>query len=157
MTLYLDTSSAIKLYVSESYSDVVRTLVGTAAVVATSVLTYAEARAALARLRRGGALTLAMFKSATREFDEQWPSFLRVDATDALCRTAGDYAERYRLRGFDSVHLAAYAEIARRAGPGDTRFSSFDDRLNRAARALARQLERPALRSRSPTGSTKHS
>ena len=47
MTLYLDTSSAIKLYVSEADSDKVRTLVEDAAVVATSVVTYAETRAAL--------------------------------------------------------------------------------------------------------------
>ena len=45
MTLYLDTSSAIKLYVLEAGSDVVRALVGDAAVVATSAITYAETRA----------------------------------------------------------------------------------------------------------------
>lgn len=142
MTLYLDTSSAIKLYVSEAGSDMVRTLVGVAAIVATSVVTYAEARAALARLRREGALTVAKFGSAKREFEEQWPSFMKLDATDALCRTAGDFAERYRLRGFDSVHLASFAEVARRAGPRETQFSSFDDRLNQAARKVARRLKR---------------
>lgn len=142
MTLYLDTSSAIKLYVSEADSDKVRTLVEDAAVVATSVVTYAETRAALARLRRERALTVATFRSAKREFEQQWPSFLKLDATDALCRTAGELAERYRLRGFDSVHLASFAQVARRAGPGETRFSSFDDRLNKAARNLAWRLRR---------------
>ena len=87
MTLYLDTSSAIKLYVAEAGSDMVRTLVGDAAVVATSVVTYAETRAALARLRREGALTAANIRSAKREFEEQWPSFMKLDATEALCRT----------------------------------------------------------------------
>lgn len=52
MTLYLDTSSLVKLYVTESGSDVVRQLVGGAKVVATSVVAYPETRAALARLRR---------------------------------------------------------------------------------------------------------
>ena len=52
MTLYLDTSSAIKLYVLEAGSDVVHALVDDAAVVATSAITYAETRAGLARLRR---------------------------------------------------------------------------------------------------------
>lgn len=142
MTLYLDTSSAIKLYVAEAGSDVVNALVGDATVVATSAITYAQTRAALARLRREGVLTVPAYRSAKREFARQWPSFMALDATDALCRTAGELAERYRLRGFDSVHLATFAEVARRAGPRDTRFSSFDDRLNEAARRLARRLER---------------
>ena len=142
MTVYLDTSSAIKLYISEAGSEEVRRLVRDATVVATSAVTYAETRAALARLRRQRALTAARFGSAKREFEEQWPSFVKLDATDALCRTAGEFAERYRLRGFDSLHLASFAEVARRAGPRETRFSSFDDRLNEAARKLARRLSR---------------
>jgi predicted nucleic acid-binding protein len=142
VTLYLDTSSAIKLYVAEAGSDQIRTLVEDAAIVATSVVTYAETRAALARLRRERALSVAKFRSAKREFEEQWPSFMKLDATDALCRTAGELAEQYRLRGFDSVHLASFAEVARRAGPRETRFSSFDDRLNKAARKLAWRLRR---------------
>jgi predicted nucleic acid-binding protein len=144
MTLYLDASSAIKLYIWEAGSDKVRTLVEDAAIVATSVVTYAETRAALARLRRERALTVAKFRSAKREFEAQWPSFMKLDATDALCRTAGEFAEQYRLRGFDGVHLASFAEVARRAGPRETRFSSFDDRLNKAARQLARRLTRHA-------------
>jgi predicted nucleic acid-binding protein len=132
----------IKLYVSETGSDRVRTLVRDAAVVATSVVTYAETRAALARLRRERALTVATFRSAKREFEEQWPSFLKLDASHALCRTAGELAEQHRLRGYDSVHLASFAEVARRAGPRETLFSSFDDRLNKAAKKLAWRLRR---------------
>jgi predicted nucleic acid-binding protein len=142
VTLYLDTSSAIKLYILEAGSEVVQALVHDAAVVATSSITYAETRAALARLRRDGALSVPKFSSAKREFEKQWSSFMTLDATDALCRTAGELAERYRLRGFDSVHLATFAEVARRAGPRDTRFSSFDSRLNQAAERLARRLAR---------------
>ena len=142
MTLYLDTSSVIKLYVSESGSEAVRALVGAASVVTTSVVTYAETRAALARLRRERAMTGSALLAAKKAFQEQWPAFLALDATDSLSREAGDLAEKYRLRGFDSIHLASYAEVARRAGPRDTQFSSFDDRLNRAARSLARVLVR---------------
>lgn len=142
MTLYLDTSSLVKLYVTEAGSDVVHQLVGDASVVATSVVAYAETRAALARLRRDGALTASKLTSAKREFDEQWSAYLTLDATDSLCQTAGKFAEKYRLRGFDSIHLASFAEVARRAGADHTRFSSFDDRLNAAARKLTRTLDR---------------
>ena len=142
MTLYLDTSSAIKLYVAEDGSDGISELVRNAAVVATSAVTYAEARAALARLRREGALTTAKLRYARRELDDQWPSFVSIVATAAICKAAGDFAEQYALRGFDSIHLASFAVVARRAGPRQTQFSSFDDRLNEAARKLARSLRR---------------
>ena len=52
MTVYLDTSSLVKLYVTEAGSDVIHKLVGEADVVATSVAAYPETRAAFARLRR---------------------------------------------------------------------------------------------------------
>jgi uncharacterized protein len=149
VTLYLDTSSLVKLYVKEIGSDVVRHLVGDANVVATSVVAYAETRAALARLHRDAVLTASKFRAAKREFQEEWPAYLALDATDSLCRVAGELAERYKLRGFDSIHLASFAEVAGRAGIVDTRFSSFDDRLNIAARKLARTLiGRPTARSR---------
>jgi uncharacterized protein with PIN domain len=57
VTLYVDTSSLVKLYVTEAGSEVVRQLVGGATVVATSVVAYTETRAALARLRRERALS----------------------------------------------------------------------------------------------------
>ncbi len=142
MTLYLDTSSLVKLYVTEDGSDDVRQLVSEAGVVATSTVAYAETRAALARLRREGALTRSKLASTKREFEEQWPTYLTLEATDALCRTAGELAEKYRLRGFDSIHLASFTEVVSRAGVAQTRFSSFDDRLNTAARKLTRTLER---------------
>jgi predicted nucleic acid-binding protein len=138
VTLYLETSSLVKLYVTESGSEVVRQLVDKCDVVATSVVAYPETRAALARLRREGVLTAAKLKSTRREFDEQWATYLRLEATDSLCRAAGELAEKYRLRGFDSIHLASFAEVSRHAGSRHTRFSSFDDRLNQAAAKVTR-------------------
>jgi uncharacterized protein len=142
VTLYLDTSSLIKLYVAERGSDEVRQLVGEAAIVATSLVAYAEARAALARLKRDGLLKAWAFASAKRQFEEQWPAYMTVEVTPSVCREAGDFAERYGLRGFDSLHLASFAEVARAAGVRDIAFSSFDDRLNAAARKLMRTLTR---------------
>ena len=142
MTLYLDTSSLVKLYVAERGSDAVRKLVDAASVVATSSIAYTETRAALARRRRERALRPKAFASAKTAFEAEWPKYLTVEVTTALCRQAGEFAERYRLRAYDSVHLAAFAEVAREAGVRDTRFSSFDDALNRAARSLGRTLAR---------------
>jgi len=68
-------------------------------------------------------------------------------ATSGLCRRAGDLAERYRLRAYDSVHLASFADVAAVAGVADTVFSSYDDALNRAARSLRRSLARATRQS----------
>jgi len=143
LTLYLDTSSLVKLYVAEPGSDTVRAHVGRATIVATSMLAYPEARAALARRRREGFLGPSAFTAAKRKFDDDWPRYLAIQATEALCREAGRLAERYALRGYDSVHLASFVEVARQAGPVDAEFSSFDDHLNAAARR-ARALVRKA-------------
>jgi predicted nucleic acid-binding protein len=146
VTLYLDTSSLVKLYVSEPGSDAVRTLVDGATIVATSFIAYTETRAALARRRRERALRPAAFAAAKRAFEAEWPKYLAIEVTSALCRRAGELAEHYRLRAYDSVHLAAFAEVAREAGVRETQFSSFDDRLNRAARSLRLTLSRARKR-----------
>jgi len=141
MILYLDTSSLVKVYISEAGSDEVRALVQRAAIVTTSRIAYPEMRAALARRRRERALKPRDFTDAKQAFEADWPRYVTVGVTSAICREAGDLAERYRLRGFDSVHLASFADVVRDLGSA-TRFSSFDDRLNRAARALQRTLAR---------------
>jgi predicted nucleic acid-binding protein len=140
VTLYLDTSSLVKLYVAESNSDRVRAHVDRATIVATSTIAYPEARAALARRRRERALGAAAFAAAKQKLDADWPKYLAVQVTDTLCRDAGQLAERYALRGYDGVHLVSFLEVARQAGEAETEFSSFDDRLNRAARRAARAL-----------------
>lgn len=142
MTLYLDASGLVKLYVAEPGSDAVRKLVDAASVVATSSIAYTQTRASMARRRRERTLRPAAFASAKKTFEAEWPKYFVVDVTVALCRQAAEFAERYRLRAYDSVHLAAFAEVAREAGVRDTRFSSFDHALNRAAKSLVRALTR---------------
>lgn len=142
MTLYLDTSSLVKLYVVEPGSEAVRRLVDAATIVATSSIAYPETRAALARRRREHVLRPKAFASAKKNFENEWPKYLTVEVTSAVCRQAGEFAEHYRLRAYDSMHLAAFVEVAREAGVRETRFSSFDDALNRAAQSLRRTLTR---------------
>ena len=142
MTVYLDTNSLIKLYVAEPGTDAVRQLTKEAAILATSFIAYPETRAALARRRRERALSAAAFTTAKRTFEADGPKYLTIEVSASLCREAGELAERYGLRGYDGVHLASFAEVARHAGARQTRFSSCDDNLNRAAASLRRRLER---------------
>ena len=137
MIAYLDTSSLVKLYVEEKGSRLVRELVERADLVATSVVAYAEARAALARQRREGGLTAQGFGQAKNDFEQDWPRYLAVEVTEAVYRGAGDLAEKHHLRGFDSVHLASYLSLYG-DGAQQVRFSSFDEPLNRAARKEAK-------------------
>ena len=136
MTLYCDTSSLVKLYVFEPGSDDVRALVAEATVVASSAIAYPEVRATLARLRRERLLTPAAFAQVKRQFDADWPSIASVGLDPSQIRRAGDLAERHGLRALDGIHLAAFVSILERAGDDDVGFSSFDDRLVKAAKKL---------------------
>ncbi len=141
MTAYLDTSSLVKVYIDEAGSDDVRRLFEHTTVT-TSAVAYAETRAALARLRRSGMLSSSALSAVKRQFDGDWTTLVSVVADDELCRSAGRLAEQYGLRGFDAIHLASYLEVVRRASPSPVAFSSFDERLARAAAAAVRAAGR---------------
>ena len=134
MILYLDTSSLVKLYVDEPGSDVVRRLVERAEIVTASVVAYPEARAALARRRRERSLSASAHRRTRAALDADWPRVLALDASSPLSRSAGDLADRHRLRGFDALHLASYLTVAREFPEEDVVFSSADQALERAAR-----------------------
>ena len=142
MILYLDTSSLVKLYVDEPGSAEIGRLVEDADIAASSVVAYPEARAALARRRREQSLTVAGHRRAKAALEADWPCVLALDVASAVARSAGDLAERHRLRGFDAVHLASYLAIAREFPDEDVRFSSADKALERAARRAARARRR---------------
>lgn len=136
MTVYLDTSSLVKLYVDEPDADDVLRIVGDADVVATSILAYAEARAAFARRRREKLMTPAESRAAVRQLDADWPRFFVITLGDDLGLAAGRLADVHGIRGCDAVHLAAFANLRTQCEDADVRFSCADDRLTRAARAL---------------------
>jgi predicted nucleic acid-binding protein len=133
LILYLDTSSLIKLYVVEDGSDEVHRLVSHSSLIATSVVTYPEARSALARLRREGSLTASGHEIARAELDRDWRRYLALDVDRPVRRLAGDLAERHALRGFDSLHLASFLLLTSAGFDEEVRFSSFDGRLRGAA------------------------
>ena len=57
-----------------------------------------------------------------------------------MLRRAGDLAERFRLRGYDSVHLAAAESLLIGHGGSFLSFASFDHALNAAASAVGLRL-----------------
>ena len=99
-----------------------------------------------------GTLRPGVFAAAKRAFDLDWPRYLAVDVTGALCRDAGDLAERHRLKGYDSVHLAAFLAVVRAAGAAQVTFSCFDQHLNAAARSAVSRRRRNVVMTKSPAG-----
>lgn len=135
MTLYADSSALFKLYVVEPGSEEVRRLVSGASTVLTSAVAFVEIRAALARLRRERRLTPSSARQAKQRFEEDWHSFVTLDLDARLLATAAELAEAHGLRALDSIHLASFQQVLERTDD-DIEFSSFDDRLSRAAKRL---------------------
>ena len=134
MILYLDTSALVKLFVEETHSDRVRQAVSTAQLTVTHAIAYVEACATFARAAhaRGDG---ALFPALRANLDIQWKSWEILDATELLIRRAADLAGRYRLRGYDSLHLAAAASAFEAfRGQVPFHFAVFDDQLTDAAK-----------------------
>lgn len=68
-----------------------------------------------------------------------WPHFFVIEVMQAVVARAGEYADTFALRGYDSVRLASASEILA-ASPGETGFACFDHRLNKAAGVLGFEL-----------------
>jgi uncharacterized protein len=129
----MDTSSLVKLYVSEKETPATKHLVEATEVIATSRLAYVEARAAFARKHRERGVGLRDYRNILQIFDNDWESYFVVDISEALVKMAGQFAEKHALRGYDAIHLAS-AVTLRREGDQPVAFSCFDSRLSLAAR-----------------------
>lgn len=131
MILYLDTSSLLKLYLDEPGTKAVQSRLDRADVVATSIIAYPEAHAALARRHREGSLTRHEFKAVLEKFRDTWYRFLAVILSTPVYVRAGNLAITYGLRGMDGIHLASCVQLLE---DGDrVEFLSHDLKLTRAA------------------------
>jgi predicted nucleic acid-binding protein len=137
LILYLDTSAFIKLYVNEPGADVIRAAVTGADQVHAHWIAYSEMRSALARLHRMGRQSVEQCK---REFENDWELVSAIMPDERMLRRSGDLAERFGLRGYDSVHLAAAESLRVDQGTDFLRFASFDRILNQSAQEIGLSL-----------------
>ncbi len=107
MILYLDASALVKRYVAEPGTIAVAEIIAQADVVGTSLISRAETSAALAKSVRVGVLSHAAAASALQVFRAEWPTLVRVQATELLLARADMLAWELNLRGYDAVHLAS--------------------------------------------------
>lgn len=133
MTLYLDTSALVKLYVDEPDSAAIRTFADQADLLVTSLLTYVEACSAFARRRRERSVSGVLERQALEQLDDRWSSYVKVDVTEPLIASAAQLVSKHGLRGYDAVHLASALEL-QRAFNDTVTFAAFDASLIRAAK-----------------------
>ena len=132
MILYLDTSSLVKLFVEEPGSDEVGSLVNNAGAAGTSIIAYAESRAAFARKFREDAVPQREYKRLVSLFNKKWEDFFHIHTSPTLIKLAGSLAEKHALRGFDAIHLASAIIIQDKSGMTPV-FSCFDNKLQQAS------------------------
>ncbi len=135
MILFCDTSALVKLYISEIHSGLITGHLKEAEAVVVCRIAWAEAHAAFARRARDVPADAAEIELVKKAFTADWSRFVKLEVTQELVELAGDYADTFALRGYDSVQLAAAYETFR-ITQLPTLFACFDLRLNKAAKAL---------------------
>ena len=137
MILYLDTSALVKLIVPEHRSPDAIAWFKAADLVASSVITYAEACSALGQNDRREKARASRLRQWLAGLEEHWRDVMQVPVTERL---AGRLALARGLRGMDALQLAAAITLrdelkAKAAGDRvqDVVFAAFDRRLLEAA------------------------
>ncbi len=129
---YFDSSALVKMLLDEEGSDLARSLWSGADVSITSVVAYAEVRAALAMASHLGRLAEPDHMRAKVYWERMWQSVSIVEAIRGVVERAGSLAEQHHLRGFDAVHLASATVISANL----VIVVTWDKRLSGAAAAM---------------------
>jgi len=127
MTLYVDTSTLLKRYISESDSELADRILHSDPDLVTGRHTVVEVRRNLARLLTARALT-----AAKSDFRRDFEAFAVVELDPATCELAATIAEELVVRSLDALHLGC----AQRLGSNEVTFATFDLRQAQAARSL---------------------
>jgi predicted nucleic acid-binding protein len=135
MILFCDTSALVKLYIAEAESDALKAHVLESEAVAVCRIAWAEAHAALSRRAREVAEDAHTIQQAKDALAKDWSKYVVLDISQGLVERAGEYADTFALRGYDSIQLAAAFEVGRIAQT-PILFACFDLRLNKAAKLL---------------------
>jgi uncharacterized protein len=106
--LYFDTSALVKRYVEEAGSREVASLFEEVNTIFGSVIiTQVEMAATLQKAIRLGNASEPLLSEIWQDFLDDWKSFTRIQVSSSLVERASQNSFIYKLRGYDSLHLAA--------------------------------------------------
>ena len=124
MILFCDTSALVKLYVQEEGTDTVTGQAIASDAIAVCRIAWVEIMSALARRAREQPRDAAAIAQARERFAADWPQYLTLEINQELVELAGEYADAFALRAYDSVQLAA-AQTLNRELPGKVSFAQI--------------------------------
>ena len=110
MILFCDTSALIKLYIDEDGSSELKIRLQESEAVAVCRIPWAEAYAALSRRARELPADVDNIEQAKVALAADWPHFVMLEIDQPLVERAGEYADTFALRGYNSIQLAAAFE-----------------------------------------------
>jgi len=102
--LYLGTSSLVKLYVEEPYSDVIRDWAKVAEMLATCRIAFTEVMSAIDLRFKNNDLSRKDYDLFIKKFSQDWAHFVKVDFNDV---EAGTFINKYGLTRFGAIQLSS--------------------------------------------------
>jgi uncharacterized protein len=130
---YFDSSSIVKLFIDEQYSELARRAKDDTDIVFTSILSYPEVLSAFNRACQEGRYKKTDMEKTREEFQREWNNFRLIKVNEKLIDSTMELIFKHNLRGYDAVQLASALIIKNEGEISDLFFSCFDRNLNRAA------------------------
>ena len=137
VSVYLDTSALVKLYLEEEGTARVMELTEDPDIVRMIILaiTLIESRSAVRRRQREGNISSVDADRILKQMEEEASASYHIQSlTDAVMEEAARLIDRHPLRAYDALQLAGCL-IARQNVPGTLTFVCADTRLCEAARS----------------------
>ena len=128
MSVYVDASALLKVYVEESESVEARRLLVDPTTWTTGRHTIVEVRRNLARVLTGPSL-----ERIRTWFEDHWVDVTVVELNELVCDRAAELAELTGIRTMDALHLAAAAQAGATEG---LPIVTFDRGMRVAAHSL---------------------
>lgn len=148
-SFFFDSSGLVKRYVVETGSTWVQSLTNPTGGHRIYLVDVSAAEVVAALVRRVPALSPPDLARVLADFKNDWSrQYQRLHLDDAIIDQAMGFAEKYRLRGYDSVQLAAAKEVSTlhlAAGMPTPTLISADLALNAAATTEGLVVDNPTF------------
>ena len=133
MIAYFDSSSIVKWFFDEPFSEMAGDIKDSSEIAVTSIIAFPEVMSAFNRAWRDRRCMKSELDQVRAGFLMIWSDFQRVTINERLVRQSEKLIFKHNLKGFDSLHLASAIELKAECGTLDIFFSCFDKSLNSAA------------------------